>query len=149
MDDAREALARDMKDAMRAKQALRLSTIRMARAEILNKDKESGAETPPEEILKLLQSMIKKREEAAGQYEAGGREDMARKEREEIRILRGYLPAQMDDEEIQAAARAVIEETGASSMKDMGKVMGILTRQLAGRAAGARVSGAVRKLLGA
>lgn len=149
MDDAREALARDMKDAMRAKQALRLSTIRMARAEILNKDKESGAETPPEEILKLLQSMIKKREEAAGQYEAGGREDMARKEREEIRILRGYLPAQMDDEEIQAAARAVIEETGASLMKDMGKVMGILTRQLAGRAAGARVSGAVRKLLGA
>lgn len=149
MDDAREALARDMKDAMRAKQALRLSTIRMARAEILNRDKESGEEAPPEEILKLLQSMIKKREEAAGQYEAGGREDMARREREEIQILRGYLPAQMDDEEIQAAARAVIEETGASSMKDMGKVTGILTRRLAGRAAGARVSAAVRKLLGA
>ncbi len=149
MDDVREALARDMKDAMRAKQALRLSVIRMARAEMLNKDKEKGEEAPPEEILKLLQSMIKKREEAAAQYEAGGREDMARKEREEIQILRGYLPAQMEDEEIQAAARAIIEETGASSMKDMGKVMGILTRQLAGRASGARVSAAVRELLGA
>lgn len=148
MSGIRDALSEDMKTAMRAKETLRLSTIRMARAEILNKDKESGEETSEEDILKLLQSMVKKREEAAEQYAAAGREDMARKERDEIRIIRAYLPAQMEDAEIEAAARAVIEETGASTMKDMGRVMGILTSQLAGRAAGARISQAVRKLLG-
>ncbi len=148
MSGIREALSEDMKTAMRAKETLRLSTIRMARAEILNKDKESGEETSEEDILKLLQSMVKKREEAAEQYAAAGREDMALQERDEIRIIRGYLPAQMEDAEIEAAARAVIEETGASTMKDMGRVMGILTSQLAGRAAGARISQAVRKLLG-
>ncbi len=148
MSSIREALAEDMKAAMRAKETLRLSTIRMARAEILNKDKESGEETSQKDILKLMQSMVKKREEAAEQYAAAGREDLAQKERDEIRFIQGYLPAQMEDAEIEAAAQAVIEETGASSMKDMGKVMGMLTRKLAGRATGARISQAVRKLLG-
>ena len=148
MAGIREALAEDMKAAMRARETLRLSTIRMVRAEILNKDKEDGEETSEEDILKLLQSMVKKREEAAEQYAAAGREDMARKERDEIRIIQGYLPAQMEDAEIESAARAIIEETGASSMKDMGKVMGILSRELAGRATGARISQAVRNLLG-
>ena len=148
MSVIRDALTEDMKAAMRAKETLRLSTIRMVRAEILHKDKESGEETSEKDILKLLQSMVKKREEAAEQYAAAGREDMARKERDEIDIIEGYLPAQMGDAEIEAAARAVIEETGASSMKDMGKVMGILTRELAGQATGARISQAVRKLLG-
>ena len=148
MAGIRDALTEDMKTAMRAKETLRLSTVRMVRAEILNKDKESGEETSEKDILKLLQSMVKKREEAAEQYAAAGREDMARQERDEIRIIEGYLPAQMEDAEIESAARAVIEETGASSMKDMGKVMGILTRELTGRATGARISQAVRKLLG-
>ena len=148
LSSIRDALTEDMKAAMRARETLRLSTIRMVRAEILNKDKESGEETSQKDILKLLQSMVKKREEAAEQYAAAGREDMAQQERDEIQIIEGYLPAQMDDAEIESAARAVIEETGASSMKDMGKVMGILSRELAGRATGARISQAVRKLLG-
>lgn len=148
MAGIRDALTEDMKAAMRARETLRLSTIRMVRAEILNKDKESGEETSEEDLLKLLQSMVKKREEAAEQYAAAGREDMAQQERDEIRIIEGYLPAQMEDAEIESAARAVIEETGASSMKDMGKVMGILTSELAGRATGARISQAVRNLLG-
>ena len=79
MSSIREALAEDMKAAMRAKETLRLSTIRMARAEILNKDKESGEETSQKDILKLMQSMVKKREEAAEQYAAAGREDLAQK----------------------------------------------------------------------
>ena len=148
MAGIRDALAEDMKAAMRAKETLRLSTIRMVRAEILNKDKESGEETSQKDILKLLQSMVKKREEAAEQYAAADREDMAQQERDEIRIIQGYLPAQMEDAEIEAAAQAVIEESGASTMKDMGMVMGILTRELTGRATGARISQAVRKLLG-
>ena len=148
MSSIRDALTEDMKTAMRAKETLRLSTIRMVRAEILNKDKEGGEETSQKDILKLLQSMVKKREEAAEQYAAADREDMAQQERDEIQIIQGYLPAQMEDAEIESAAQAIIEETGASSMKDMGKVMGILTRELAGRATGARISQAVRKLLG-
>ncbi len=149
MASIRDALAQDMKAAMRAKESLRLSAIRMVRAEILHKDKENGEETSPEEILRILQSMINKREEAAAQYAAAGREDIAQKERDEIRVIQAYLPAQMDDAEIRAAARAAIHQTGASSMKDMGRVMGILTKTLAGRASGARVSQAVKDLLGA
>ncbi len=148
MASIRETLTEDMKSAMHAKETLRLSTIRMVRSEILNKDKESGEETSPEDILKLLQSMVKKREEAAEHYVAADREDMARKERDEIQIILGYLPSQMEDSEIEATAQAIIEETGASTMKDMGRIMGILTRELAGRATGARISQAVRKLLG-
>lgn len=149
MASVREALARDMKAALRAKESLRLSAIRMVRAEILHKDKEGGAEASPEEILRILQSMIKKREEAATHYAAAGRGDLAQKERDEMRIIQAYLPAQMDDAEIRAAARAAVRQTGASSMKDMGRVMGILRKTLAGRASGARVSRAVKDLLGA
>ena len=148
MSSIRDALTEDMKAAMRAREKFRLSTIRMVRAEILNKDKESGEETSQADILKLLQSMVKKREEAAEQYADADREDMAQKERDEIQIIESYLPAQMEDAEIEVATQAVIEETAASSMKDMGKVMGILTRELAGRATGVRISQAVRKLLG-
>lgn len=147
MPTIRERLAEDMKAAMRAKEELRLSTIRMARAEILNKDKEHGKETPEEEILKVLQSMVKKREEAAEQYDKGGRGELAQKERGEIVVIQGYLPAQLGDEELRAAAREAIAQTGATSPKDMGKVMGVLTKRLAGQATGARISQAVKELL--
>jgi uncharacterized protein YqeY len=148
MAGIRERLGEDLKTAMREKAALRLSTIRMMRAEILNKDKEHGKDAGEEDILKILQSMIKRREEAAEQYVKGGREELAAKEREEIRIIQGYLPAQMGDEELREAVRAAIAQTGASSMKEMGKVMGLLTKQLAGRAAAARISQAVKEMLG-
>jgi uncharacterized protein YqeY len=147
MPSIREQLNEDLKTAMREKAVLKLSTIRMIRSEILNKDKEHGTETGEEDILKLLQSMIKKREEAAEQYVKGGREELSAKEREEIRIIQGYLPAQMSDPELQQAVQAAIAETGASSMKEMGKVMGLLTKQLAGRATSARISQVVKGLL--
>ena len=112
LSSIRDALTEDMKAAMRAKETLRLSTIRMVRAEILNKDKEDGEETSQKDILKLLQSMVKKREEAAEQYAAADREDMARQERDEIQIIQGYLPAQMADAEIEAAAQAASRKQG-------------------------------------
>jgi uncharacterized protein len=148
MPGIRERLGEDLKVAMRERAELRLSTIRMMRAEILNKDKEHGKETGEEDILKVLQSMIKRREEAAEQYTKGGREELAAKEREEIGIIQRYLPAQIDDEELRQAARGAIAETGAASMKEMGKVMGLLTKQLAGRAAASRISQVVKDLLG-
>ncbi|MGH7835188.1 MAG: GatB/YqeY domain-containing protein [Candidatus Binatia bacterium] len=147
MATIRERLSEDLKAAMRQKAELRLSTIRMARAEILNKDKEHGTEATEDDILKILQSMVKKRQEAAEQYVKGGREELAAKEREEIEIIEGYLPAQMSDDELRQAVQATILETGASSMKDMGKVMGILNKQLSGRAASARVSQVVKEML--
>ena len=144
----RERLAEDRKSAMRAKETLRLSTIRMARSEILNKDKEGREDISEEEILKLLQSMVKRREEASEQFAKGGRPELAEKEREEIGFLRNYLPAQMDKEEIAEEARAAIAELEASSMREMGKVMGFLTKKLAGRAPGALISQVVKELLG-
>lgn len=149
MPTIRERLAEDMKRAMRERAELRLSTIRMMRAEIVNKDKERGQEASEEEIVKLLQSMVRKREEAAEQYAKGGRADLAAKEREEIRILQEYLPEQLSDAELAREIEGAIAETGASSMKDMGRLMGVLTRRLAGRAAPARISEAVRQKLGA
>ncbi|HJP12996.1 MAG: GatB/YqeY domain-containing protein [Nitrospinota bacterium] len=149
MPDIREQLAEDMKTAMREKAADRLSTIRLMRSEILNKDKEKGDETSEEDILKLLQSMIKKREEAAEQFDKGERSELAAKERAEILVVQGYLPAQMDDDAVRLAAKAAIEETGAASIKEMGKVMGVLSKQLAGQATGARISQIVKELLSA
>ena len=115
MPSIRERLTEDLKAAMRAKAKLRLSTIRMMRSEILYKDKEHGQETGEEDILKVLLSMVKKGEEAAEQFVKGGREELASKEREEIRIIQEYLPAQMDDEELRQAVQAAIAKTGASS----------------------------------
>jgi uncharacterized protein YqeY len=147
MPSIRERLTEDLKAAMRAKAQLRLSTIRMMRSEILYKDKEHGQETGEEDILKVLLSMVKKGEEAAEQFVKGGREELASKEREEIRIIQEYLPAQMDDEELRQAVQAAIAKTGASSLKEMGKVMKLLTKQLAGRATGARISQVVKERL--
>jgi len=148
MPSIRERLGEDMKAAMRAKAQLRLSTIRMIRSEIQYKDKEHGKETGEEDILKLLQSMVKKREEAADLYTKGEREELATKEREEIRIIHDYLPAQIVDEALRQAVHAAIAETGASSMKEMGKVMALLTKQLSGRAAASRISQVVKEMLG-
>ncbi len=148
MPGIRERLNEDQKTAMREKAQLRLSTIRMSRSEIQYRDKEHGKETGEEGLLKLLQSMVKKREEAAELYTKGGREELATKEREEIRIIQNYLPAQIDDEALRQAVQAAIAETGASSMKEMGKVMGFLTKQLSGRAAASRISQVVKEMLG-
>ena len=148
MPGIRERLAEDMKAAMRAKEAGRLSTIRMIRSEILNKDKEKGEETSEEDILKILQSMVKRGEDAAGQFEQGDRPELAAKEREEILIVRAYLPAQMEDGEIREAAEAAIAEFGVSSLKEMGKAMGVLSKQLAGKATGQRISRIVKEILG-
>lgn len=147
MPGIRERLNEELKTAMRERAELKLSTIRMMRAEILNKDKETGKEASEEDILKILPAMIKKREDAAEQYVKGGREELAAKEREEIRIIQSYLPAQVSDDELRGAAQKAIAETGASSMKDMGRVMAVLNKQLAGRATSARMSQMVKDML--
>tara|TARA_B100000686_G_scaffold42581_1_gene44476 strand:- start:3025 stop:3474 length:450 start_codon:yes stop_codon:yes gene_type:complete len=147
LNQTRQKLENDMKDAMRSKDQLKLSTIRMIRSEILNKDKESGEDINEDAVIKILESMLKKREEAESQYREAERIDLADKEKEESIFIKSYLPEQMTDEEIQSEVERVVSEQNANSIKDIGKVMPILTKELAGRANGSRISNIVKNLL--
>ena len=107
----------------------------------------SGEEIDEAKEIKMLQKLAKQRKESISIFEAQGREDLAKIEREELEIIEAYLPAQMSEEEITEALKAIIEQTGATSMRDMGKVMGVATQKFAGQADGKIVSGIVKKLL--
>lgn len=148
----REQLNEAMKEAMKAKEARRLSTIRLMLAAIKDKDiagrtEDSRAGIADDEILLLFAKMIKQREESAATYDSGGRPELAAAEREEIAIIQSYLPKQMSEAEVEAAAKAAIAELGASSMKDMGKVIGALKERHAGQMDFAKASGVVKGLL--
>ncbi|HLL71019.1 MAG TPA: GatB/YqeY domain-containing protein [Pyrinomonadaceae bacterium] len=139
----------DMTDAMRAKDATRLSTLRMVKAAMMNRQIEKGGELTDEEMAKMLQSLLKQRRDSVEQYEKGGRAELAAKERAEIAVIEAYLPQAATREEIEGAVTAAIEETGASSMKEMGAVMKSVQARLAGRAADGRtVSEIVKAKLG-
>lgn len=143
----------EMKEAMKAGEKDKLATIRMIQAALKDKDIEArglGKEAvSDEEILALLQKMIKQRTESAGVYEQGGRPELAANERAEIAIIQGFLPQQMDEAETKAAIDAAIAETGAAGPKDMGKVIGALKGKFAGRMDFGRASGLVKDALAA
>ncbi len=147
----RERFTQDLKDAMKAGDKRRLSTVRLVQAALKDKDIEArGAgkgQASDEEILGLLQKMIKQRQESAGIYEQAGRAELASQEREEAEIIASYLPKQMDEAETRQAIEAAIAETGAASMKDMGKVVGVLRSKYAGRMDFAKASGLVKDML--
>jgi len=128
-----------MTDAMRAKDALRLSTLRMVKAAMMNRQIEKGGELTDEELAKMLQSLVKQRRDSVEQYERGGRAELAAKERAEIVVIEAYLPQAATREEIEQAVAAAIGETGASTLKEMGAVMRAAQARLAGRAADGRV----------
>ena len=139
----------DMTAAMRAKDAPRLSTLRMVKAAMMNRQIEKGGELTDEELAKMLQSLVKQRRDSVEQYERGGRAELASKERAEIGVIEEYLPQAATREEIEGAVSAAIAETGASSMKEMGAVMKAAQARLAGRAADGRmVSEIVKARLG-
>ncbi|MET0428909.1 MAG: GatB/YqeY domain-containing protein [Microvirga sp.] len=147
----RERFTTEMKEAMKAGDKRRLGTIRLIQAALKDKDIElRGTGKGPateEDILALLQKMIKQRQESIVMYEQGGRAELAQQEREEAEVIGSYLPRQMDEAEIRAAIDAAIAETGAASMKDMGKVVGALRARYAGRMDFGRASGLVKELL--
>ncbi|UMY18273.1 GatB/YqeY domain-containing protein [Methylobacterium organophilum] len=147
----RERLTAEMKEAMKAGEKQKLSTIRMIQAALKDKDIEArGAgkgQSSEEEVLALLQKMIKQRNEAAGVYEQGGRPELAEGERAEAAIIAGFLPQQMDEAETRAAIADAIAETGAAGPKDMGKVIGALKGKYAGRMDFGRASGLVKDAL--
>lgn len=147
----RERFTADMKVAMKAGEKGRLGAIRLIQAALKDKDIEArgaGKEAlSDEEILALLQKMVKQRQESITMYEQGGRTELADQEKNEVEVISSYLPKQMDENETKAAIEAAIAETGAASMKDMGKVVGALRAKYAGRMDFAKASGLVKEML--
>ena len=134
---------------MKAKDQVSLRGIRAIKAAILIlKTDGSGGEMDNDKEIKLLQKLIKQRKDSLEIYEKQGREDLAATEKEEIEVISKYLPAQLSEEEIEVKIKAIIEQTGASSMKDMGKVMGMASGQMAGKADGKTIASIVKRLLG-
>jgi uncharacterized protein len=150
----RQKLNDAMKEAMKAKDAKRLATVRLALAALKDRDIAARTETSrdllgDDEILSLLAKMIKQREESALAFDAGRRPELAAGEREEIAIIRSFMPAQMDEAAVKAAAGKVIAELGASSIKDMGKVMAAMKERYAGQMDFGRASSLVKDQLSA
>jgi uncharacterized protein YqeY len=145
----KQQLLSDLTASMKAQDALRTSTLRMAKAALQNREIEKGGELDEEEMAKLLRSLVKQRRDSVEQYEKGGRQELADKEKAEIEIIEAYLPQAATPEEIEAAVSAAITETGADSMKEMGKVMKSAQAALAGKNADGRtVSEIVKAKLG-
>lgn len=144
-----QKVTEQIKDAMRAKDEAGLRTLRAIKAAILIEKTAEGATGEISEAteLKMLQKMAKQRRDSIDIFVTQNREDLASKEREELEIIEKFLPRQMSPEELQAAVKAIIEQTGASSPADMGKVMGVASKQLAGQAEGKAISDAVKSLL--
>ena len=145
----KEQLARDLKDAMRAKDKVRLSAIRMVQAAIQEQEKSGSGPASDDELLSILAKQAKQRRDAYMQYTDAGRDDLAQREADELAIIEGYLPVQVSDEEIHSVVHAIVQRTGATTMKDMGRVMGEAMSALKGKADGARVQTVVRALLNA
>lgn len=143
-----DTIVADLTTAMKAKEADKLSTLRMVKANLMNRKIETGGELADDEILKALQSLVKQRRDSIEQYEKAGRSDLAAKEAVEIAVIEVYLPQGATAEEVAAAVEAAVAKTGATSMKDMGTVMKAALAHLAGKTAdGKMVSEAVKARL--
>ncbi len=147
----RDKVMDEVKAAMKAGDKARLSTLRLIQSAVKDRDiANRGVGKEPasdDEILQLLTKMVKQREESAKAFEEGGRPELAVKEREEIAVIRDFMPAQMDQSEMEAAIRSVIAETGAAGIRDMGKVMAALREKFAGQMDFGKASGTVKQLL--
>lgn len=144
----KDTIVTDLTAAMKAKDADRLSTLRMVKANLMNRQIEKGGELTDDEVVKALQSLVKQRRDSIEQYEKAGRTELAAKEAAEVTVIEGYLPQAASSEEIASAVAAAVTEIGASSIKDMGAVMKAAVAKLAGRSAdGKAVSDAVKAKL--
>ncbi|MET3891303.1 uncharacterized protein YqeY [Bosea sp. OAE506] len=151
MTSLRERFTADLKEAMKAGDKGKVSTIRMITSALKDKDIEARGlgkgETTPDELLALLQKMIKQRQESIAIYDANGRPELAAGEKAEVEVIAGYMPKQMSDDEVQAAIAAAVTESGAASVKDMGKVIAILRAKFAGQMDFGKASGLVKAAL--
>lgn len=148
MTTIKDHILEDMKAAMRAQEKERLATIRLIMAAMKQREVDERIELTDEDVLAILNKMIKQRRDSIAQFQTGGRQDLADKEIAEIAVIQTYLPAQLSEAEIDAAVKAAIQSAGAQSAKDMGKVMGLLKASLAGKAEMTLVSARVKAQLG-
>jgi uncharacterized protein YqeY len=144
-----EKINADLKTAMLAKQEVAVRGLRAIKQAILLAKTSGGGTVTPEEEVKMLQKLVKQRKESAEVFQQQGRQDLAQPELEEIAVIEKYLPQMMSEDEIREVVKAAIAQTGASTPQEMGKVMGVVTKQLAGKADNKLVSQLVKQLLGA
>lgn len=143
----KETLLQDLKAAMKDKDTIRKNTIQLVRAGVLQIEKDNHVELDDDGVLDVVAKELKKRRDSLPEFEKSGRTDLIDNLNREIEVLLGYLPEQLTEDEIQKIVEETIAETGASSMKDMGKVMGAVSPKVKGRADNRVVSGYVKKLL--
>ena len=139
----------DIKEAMKAKDRIRLEALRGVKKEVIEAKTSKGAaeELSDADIMKIVQKMVKQRKDAAELFKSQNREDLAEKELAEVEAIAGYLPKQLTKEELEPIVKEIIEKVGATSMKEMGKVMGVASKELAGKADGKDISAVVKHLL--
>ncbi len=142
-----DQIVQDLKEAMLAKDELRISCLRMIKTSIKNKQVEKGRDLKDEEVQAVISSLVRKGKEAVEEFTKGGREDLAKKEEQELKIFYKYLPEQLSKQQIESVLRDIITEVNASSPKDMGRVMKAAMSKLAGKAEGKVVSEIARTLL--
>ncbi|HCX87574.1 MAG TPA: glutamyl-tRNA amidotransferase [Gammaproteobacteria bacterium] len=147
MTTLKERITAEMKDAMRAKEAVRLDAIRLLRAAIQRREVDERTELGEEEVLAVVQKMIKQGRDAIEQFEKGGRDDLVQKEAATLAVLETYLPEQLDDDKLAALIDQALTETDAQSIRDMGKVMGWLKPRVQGRADMGAVSISIKQKL--
>lgn len=143
----REKINNDVKEAMKAKDTKKRDALRLLTSAFKQIEVDERKELSDDDVIKIIQSQIKRRNDSAVQYEDAGREDLMQIELDEIKYYEAYLPAQLSDDELSAAIKEIITKVGASTMKDMGKVMGMAGKELAGSADGKRISECVKSLL--
>ena len=143
----RETINQDLKEAMKAKDVKKRDALRLLTSAFKQIEVDERKELNDEDVIKIIQTQIKRRDDAASQYEQAGREDLMQIEREEISFYTPYLPKQLSDEELKDALAKIIQTTGATSIKDMGKIMGLASKELAGKADGKRINECVKALL--
>jgi len=149
MTTLKDRITADMKEAMRAKEAVRLETIRLLRAAIQRREVDERVELDEDEVLAVVQKMIKQGRDSIEQFEKGGRDDLVQKEAATLEILETYLPEQLDESKLAALIDQALTETGAQSIRDMGKVMGWLKPHVQGRADMGSVSASIKQKLSA
>ena len=144
----KEQLAQDLKSSMKNKETIRKNTVQMIRTAILQIEKDKKVTLEDEDILDVIAKQLKQRKDVLPEYEKSGRDDLISQLKEEMDVLMGYLPKQLSMEELRPIVEAAVKETGATTMKDMGKVMAVVMPQIKGKADGKAVNAIVKDLIG-
>ena len=142
-----EQIKNDMKEAMKAKEVTKRDALRLLLSAFKQIEVDERKELTDEDVNKIIQKQVKQRQDSAAQFKEAGRDDLLEKEEAEIAIFMVYMPKQLGEAELEASVKSIIEKVGATSMKDMGKVMGMASKELAGKADGKRINECVKALL--